>query len=83
MAVKKANKIWNGMNIVQEVDTETGVISIKSRPTKDNPDGSVLANSAADGSWSLKNETEFICLFDCHGESAMIYLSCSFDMVYS
>ena len=64
MAVKKANKIWNGMNIVQEVDTETGVISIKSRPTRDNPDGSVLANSGADGSWSLKNETEFRTLYN-------------------
>ena len=64
MAVKKENKIWNGMNIVQEVDTETGVISIKSRPTKDNPTGSVLANSGADGSWSIKNETEFRTLYN-------------------
>ena len=64
MAVKKENKIWNGMNIVQEVDTETGVISIKSRPTKDNPTGSVLANSGANGSWSIKNETEFRTLYN-------------------
>ena len=64
MTVKKTDKVWNGMNIVEEVDTETGVISIKSRPTKDNPDGSVLANSAADGSWSFKNETEFRTLYN-------------------
>ena len=64
MAVKKRNKVWNGLNVVEEVDTETGVISTKSRPTKDNPDGSVLANSAADGSWSLKNETEFRTLYN-------------------
>ena len=64
MAVKKRNKVWNGLNVVEEVDTETGVISIKSRPTRSNPDGSVLANSAADGSWSLKNETEFRTLYN-------------------
>ena len=64
MAVKTRNKVWNGLNVVEEVDTETGVISIKSRPTKDNPTGSVLANSAADGSWSLKNETEFRSLYN-------------------
>ena len=52
------------MNIV-EVDTGTGVISIKSRPTKDNPTGSVLANSGcSDGSWSIKNETEFRTLYN-------------------
>tara|TARA_R100000406_G_scaffold19537_1_gene11990 strand:- start:3136 stop:4476 length:1341 start_codon:yes stop_codon:yes gene_type:complete len=64
MAVKKRNKVWNGLNVVEEVDTETGVISIKSRPTRSNPDGSVLANSGADGSWSLKNETEFRTLYN-------------------
>ena len=64
MAVKKRNKVWNGLNVVEEVDTETGVISIKSQPTRSNPDGSVLANSAADGSWSLKNETEFRTLYN-------------------
>ena len=52
--VKKTNKVWNGMNVVEEVDTETGVISIKSRPTRSNPDGSVLVNSGADGSWSTE-----------------------------
>jgi hypothetical protein len=64
MAVKKRNKVWNGLNVVEEVDTETGVITIKSRPTRSNPDGSVLANSGADGSWSLKNETEFRTLYN-------------------
>ena len=64
MTVKKTDKVWNGMNIVEEVDTVTGIISIKSRPTKDNPTGSVLANSGADGSWSLKNETEFRTLYN-------------------
>ena len=42
MSVKKRNKVWNGLNVVEEVDTETGVISIKSRPTRSNPDGTVL-----------------------------------------
>ena len=64
MAVKKKNKVWNGLNVVEEVDTETGVITIKSRPTRSNPDGSVLANSGADGTWSLKNETEFRTLYN-------------------
>ena len=59
MAVKKENKIWSNMNVVEEIDTETGVITIKSRPTKDNPDGIKLASSGADGTWTLNNETEF------------------------
>ena len=59
MAVKKENKIWNNMNVVEEIDTETGVITIKSRPTSSNPDGTKLASSGADGSWTLNNETEF------------------------
>ena len=59
MAVKKEHKIWNNMNVVEEIDTETGVITIKSRPTSSSPDGTKLASSGADGSWTLNNETEF------------------------
>ena len=57
MSTVKTNKIWNGMNVVEETDTTTGIIRIY-RPTKDNPMGSVLSIS---GRWFVetKNENRF------------------------
>ena len=62
--VKKNTKVWKGMKVVQEVDTVTGIITIKSTPTKDNPDGIVLAKSGATGAWNLENESEFRRLYN-------------------
>lgn len=64
MSTVKTNRIWNGMEVVEEVDTVTGIISIRTRPTATDSDGSLLANSGADGSWSLKASTIFRALYN-------------------
>jgi len=57
MSIVKTNKVWNGMNVVEETDTTLGTIKIYSKGGSSS--GNLLASSAADGSWKLNNEPEF------------------------
>ena len=62
MSKKKTNKVWNGMNVVEETDTTTGIIRIYSRATgsgRSKVPEKLLATSAADGSYTLNDEPEF------------------------
>ncbi len=62
MSKKKTNKVWNGMNVVEETDTTTGIITISSRDSgsgRSKKPGKLLASSAADGSWKINDEAEF------------------------
>ena len=50
------------MNVVEETDTTTGIITISSRDSgsgKSKKSGKLLATSAADGSWKINDEAEF------------------------